>query len=251
MEIENQQPRTSQSITTQTNKKELNELNIIKNDWKWKKTIFTILVTILWIIFIWIVIVFFLRLRWANNNFNEFEKKTETNSINIDQKSWLYKFAGYSHDGNGNNIEYHLYLADNEYYTTSADNDCLWLYSTEYGWLNWLYKFNNYIYLDLSFSEWKLINWRIVDRNTKTDLWDPSNIDWLSVIWEEHIKYYSKLLTEKSTYLNEDDLIYNDTEKTQTFTVKDHLWNEEEKIIEVGEIYINHNDSFRWVDVNI
>lgn len=264
MESENQEILVTQPQPQPTQEQQINETSVNqpeqvswetqKKSWTWKKVLHAILWIILWMVITWILIIFTI-IRWAFKIFNGFEDSVSTSNISMSQESWLYKFGGYT--SVGSSTKYYLnpvenndrMVQDGDSYVVYNMNDSLGLSSTEYEWLDWLYQFNDYIYLDLTFSNWKLVGRKVVDRETKHDLWDPSSVDWISVIWKNNVKYYSKLEKWSTFELDENVAIYNDTDKTQTFTIEDTRWDEETKKLDAGHFYMN--DSFRSITVKI
>ena len=264
MELENQQTLLNQPQTQPIQEQQPNEAPVNqpeqsnweaqKKNWTWKKVLHAILWVILWIVIAWILTVFTL-IRWVFKIFNGFEDSVSTSNISVNQESGLYEFGGYA--SVGNSTKYYLNHVNNNYEMTQDEDgyivynmgDSLGLSSNEYEWLDWLYQFDDYIYLDLTFSNWQLTHRRVLDKETKNDLWDPSNIDWIPIIWEDNVKYYSKLEKWSTFELDDDVAIYNDTDKTQTFIVEDQWWDEETKKLDAGHFYLN--DSFRSATVKI
>lgn len=241
---------------------------------KWKNIWYIILVIFLWIILIWNIITFhpFKKSGLSSTNFTSniqigsvgdnvtdtinvcTENSSTTDKICIDQ-SWLYEINGYA--SFGNNTQYLLSRAWNSYIQSPSTDDAitftvnysLWLSNTEYGWLDSLYTFRKYVYLDLKFSNWKIVDRKVVDNKNEKELWNPENINWASVVWERNIKYYSKLNKWDSINLTDTTFLYNDTDEIQTFIIVDTRWKEKENKINAWEFY-NATNSF-WETIKI
>lgn len=242
--------------------------------WKWKNIWYPILAMVLCILVALNFIIFhpFKRVGLSSSNFSSdiqigsvgtnvtdtinvcAENSSTTDRICVDQ-SWLYKFNGYS--SFGNHTQYWLRRAWDSYVQSqSADDEIsytldysLRLSTEKYGWLDTLYMFKEYVYLDLKFSNWKLVDRKIVDKKNQKDLWNPENIDWISVVWERNIKYYSKLNKWESINLSDSTFLYNDTDQIQTFIIEDTRWKEKEEKINAWEFY-NWKSSF-WETIKI
>ena len=168
---------------------------------------------------------------WISWMVSDFKDSVTTSSINENQTSWLYIISWYAWWWD--NYNYSLYAVDNY-------EESLSLSTTDYEWLKWLYKYNEYIYLDLTFDNGELVDWKIVDRENQKDLWDPTNINWVYVVWEDHVNRISKHLRWDKFTVEEDDLIYNDTNKKYTITIYDTWWQEKDPIeLEGWEYYVN------------
>lgn len=247
MDLQNQPSPVEPSLVVEP---QWNTTKQPEKTWKWKNILYIILWIILWIYLTWAFIIFYLH-KWAGKIFGS---GNSTSSICIDQ-SWLYELNGYA--SFGNYTQYILSRASDSYTETSSINDDitftldyrLWLSSNEYGWLDSLYMFHEYVYLDLIFSDGKIVDRKIINKKNKKDLWDLENINWLSVIWEKNIKYYSKLKKWDTINLTDSVFLYNDTDKTQTFIIEDTRWKEKEAKINAWEFY-NWKNSF-WETIKI
>ena len=84
------------------------------------------------------------------------------------------------------------------------------------------------------------MNWKIVDRENENDLWDPENINRVTVVWDDHVNKISEHLWWQKFKVEEDDLIYNDTNNKQTIRIIDTWWEEKDSVqLEPWKYYIN------------
>ena len=169
--------------------------------------------------------------KWISWMASDFKDSVSTSTINENQASWLYKMSWYAWWWD--NYNYSLYAVDNY-------EESLSLSTNDYPWLKGLYPFNEYIYLDLTFDNGELVNWKIVDRENENDLWDPENINRVTVVWDDHVNKISEHLWWQKFKVEEDDLIYNDTNNKQTIRIIDTWWEEKDSVqLEPWKYYIN------------
>lgn len=131
--------------------------------------------------------------------FNYLSDSVATSNIKMNQKNWLYKIWWSSFTVNGVS-SYSLYPLEKWEVTTSTIEDEWWvsvtmsigdyisISSQEYEWINDVKDFSSNIYLYLVFSEWKIVNWTIVDAKTKKNLWQLK-YDELDKIYNFETKY--------------------------------------------------------------
>ncbi len=161
---------------------------------KFKKILFIIL-WILGILFLIRLAFVFLFLRWVSN----FLEQMESTNISENQRDWLYKFNG---RGNHNGIAYYMLTPENankivvwnDVFKASYDDslqNTITLSVEDYDWIDGIYNFKSYIYLDLEFSEWKVINRSIIDQRTKEDLGHKSTEE-LNKLYNFEAKYPMK-----------------------------------------------------------
>lgn len=140
---------------------------------KIKKIIFIIL-GILGVLFLIRLAFVFLFIRWLSN----LAEQIGSTNISVNQENWLYKFNGRGlHNGIANYmltpVNTNKIIVWDEMFKASYDDslqNMITLSVEDYDWLDGIYNFKSYINLDLKFSEWKIINWSIIDERTKKDL---------------------------------------------------------------------------------
>ena len=181
-----------------------------KKKGKLKKVLFIIL-WILGVLFLIRLAFVFFFMRWVSN----FLEQMGSTNISVDHKDWLYKFNG---RGNHNGVANYMLTPANankivvwdDVFKASYDDslqNMITLSIEDYDWIDGIYNFKSYIYLDLEFSEWKIINWSIVDQRTKEDLGHLSTEE-LNKLYNFEAKYPMKEIKVKQM-INLSDLDEN------------------------------------------
>lgn len=161
---------------------------------KLKKILFIIL-WVLGVLFLIRLAFVFLFMRWVSN----IVEKIGSTSINVDQKDWLYKFNGrWSHNGVVNYlltpVDVDKIVVWDDMFKVSYDDslqNMITLSIEDYDWIERIYNYNSYIYLNLEFSGWKIINWSIVDQRSRENLGQPS-MEELDKLYNFEAKYPMK-----------------------------------------------------------
>lgn len=185
------------------------EDNKPKKTSKVKKVIFIIL-WVLWGLFLIGLAIIFLFIRWISNISEKLYESASTSNIKLDQVDGIYEFKWWYSRVNGV-ANYGLALLDDEmkkithtiwdddvtltWEQNVSEND-ISLSTADYDWIDGLYDFSANIYLDLKFSEWKIIDWDIVDGKSKKKLWHLS-IEELNEMYSFEAKYPIKEMKVK------------------------------------------------------
>ena len=178
------------------------EENKPKKKSKLRKILFIIL-WVFWVLFLLRLAIVFLFLKWLSN----LAEKMGSTNISMEQEDWLYEFNGHWRHNwidsymltpvNSNEIV----IWDDTFEMSYDDSfqNMINLSTKDYSWIEGMYNFDPYIYLDLKFSEWKIMDWSIVDIKTKKNLWQL-NFDELNQIYNFEAKYPIKEIEKKNSF---------------------------------------------------
>ena len=179
--------------------------------------------------------------------------QSSKSSISQNQESWIYTINWQTTItvGSKSIANYHFSKLDddNEWYYDYSDEKSITLSTAEYKRLDDLYSLRHYILFDFTFSDWKLKTRRILNKETKKDLWEVDQIDWKSVVGEDNILYLSNYAIWEEFELDDDEGIYNDTNESHTIIIIDSRWKENEHKLWKWKIYVN--DDFRDVTIKV
>ena len=176
------------------------EENKPKKKSKLRKILFIIL-WVFWVLFLLRLAIVFLFLKWLSN----LAEKMGSTNISMEQEDWLYEFNGHWRHNwidsymltpvNSNEIV----IWDDTFEMSYDDSfqNMINLSTKDYSWIEGMYNFDPYIYLDLKFSEWKIMDWSIVDIKTKKNLWQL-NFDELNQMYNFEAKYPIKEIEKKN-----------------------------------------------------
>ena len=189
-------------IGNELNENTQNVEEILPKKNKLKKVLFIIL-WILGVLFLIRLAFVFLFIKWISN----FVEQMSSTNISVDQKDWLYKFNG---RGNHNGVAYYMLTPVNankiivwdDVFKASYDDslqNTITLSIEDYDWIDGIYNFKSYIYLDLNFSSWKIINWSIIDGKTEKNLWQLS-ADELNQLYNFEAKYPIKEIEKENLF---------------------------------------------------
>lgn len=202
-----------------------------------KKATITILSIIAWIVVILLIA------RWIYEyTFNNYSDEFIKSEISETQPSWHYKFDGTVIS------DWHNPDWPKSYSLRYIDDDSitLTLSSKDFKWIEYVFQFRNYLYLNLNFSNWKLIDRNALSLKANSDLWKLDNIDILSIIKKSKVKNVSEQKIWESVLFPE-EFLYNDTNKTVNVSLKDFVfWKERitKKKLKWWEIMETDCDSF-------
>lgn len=149
------------------------------------------------------------------------EEKFSSTGIRKDQFSWIYRFWW-------SNIlmwSYLFYYNSDEEYENWEDE--VTLLAKDYPFLDKVMKFHDYLLFDFNFDWWKLISWKLINKNTGEEFNDIDNYDW-STLFDDFDAYKIDSISEIDNLdefeFYEDNFIYNDTNEVHKIVILSDLY---------------------------
>ena len=177
--------------------------------WVIKKIWITIW-SIIWAIILGIIWFFFLIDFLYGLSREELDAESKISSISKEQKDWWYTYdLGFKSSPKWLYSLYTLTFIE-DWKKSNQSNSSIKVSSYEYPRISYFYLYTNYLYLNLKFGDWKIINRSAIDRKTKEDLWELNSIE----VSEKYSfnNYWTKELEPKDSYnLSEleENVVYN------------------------------------------